>query len=140
MALLKRFIMLAVLAAILASCSCPQRIERLRRHCPDCFRTATLQDTVVHQAFAFDTVALLGDYGEDGRGIVIEQRNFDLRIMIDGDTAHVALESTPDTVVINHSVEIPAEPCDEQPPWRERIIIIGLIIVIIGLTRLLFIK
>lgn len=135
-----RLILLAAFALILASCSCPQRIERLRRHCPECFSTATLPDTLIPPALHIDTILPLpplDPLADTARHIHIQTSQYTLQInLLDDTAAHIQLHTTPDTIIRLRTLRLPAPPCPDPPaPWPERLIILLLILIIIALLR-----
>lgn len=114
---------LLLAAAMLATgCSCQQRMERLRRSCPECFRPDTLRlvDTVAPDPVhinqwlpwsAFDTTPTL----------LIEQPQYTLLVTVDDDGIDLAAEVRPDTVILERevpvSVPVPAPAPRRGAPW-----------------------
>lgn len=100
-------ILLLAAAMLAAGCSCQQRMERLRRSCPECFRPDTLRlvDTVAPDPVhinqwlpwsAFDTTPTL----------LIEQPQYTLLVTVDDDGIDFAAEVRPDTVILERKVPV----------------------------------
>lgn len=99
---------LLLAAAMLATgCSCQQRMERLRRSCPECFRPDTLRlvDTVAPDPVhinqwlpwsAFDTTPTL----------LIEQPQYTLLVTVGDDGIDLAAEVRHDTMILVRKVPV----------------------------------
>lgn len=99
--------LLLAAAMLAAGCSCQQRMERLRRACPECFRPDTLRlvDTVAPDPVhinqwlpwsAFDTTPTL----------LIEQPQYTLLVTVDDDGIDLAAEVRPDIVILERKVPV----------------------------------
>lgn len=111
---MKRIFLLILSAAILSSCSCPQRLEHLRRHCPECFDSVTAPVTLsvpVPERLADFTLPL--DALELDRPLVLHgPDNITLSLLITGDDSLAATVTVPpDTITVTQPVTLPCPQC-----------------------------
>lgn len=128
----RKFIPILLAAMLAVSCTCQQRIERLQRHCPECFATATVQDTVRIDAVHIDTVLRLSPRPDGTQQadipIVIDHRQGLLHIDICDTTAAVSLHLPPDTVVVQRTVRLPAKQPQPYLRWYEILIMAAVLV------------
>lgn len=100
-------LLLAISFALMAaSCSCQQRMQRMQRHCPECFQvdTVRLVDTVVPEPVPIIARIPWSDLTAPAP-VVVGGRNFTLTIVSDGDGILIDGQAIPDTIV--RLVEVP---------------------------------
>lgn len=113
---MKHRIVLPLLAAIILSgCSCPQRLEHLRRHCPECFDSTTGNvnvDVPIPERLANFTIPL--DAFDGDRPVVFTSPdNITLTLHIDGDDLAAQVTVPPDTVQLEVPVTLPCPDCPQ---------------------------
>ena len=91
---------LALVALMLSSCSCQQRLQYLQRHCPECFQQDTLRvpDTVVPAP-----IPILGHLSwsqlQQQEPVVLQGSHYTLDVTLDGGGLTLEGTVTPDTIV-----------------------------------------
>lgn len=110
---MKRILLLILSAAILSGCSCPKQLERLRRHCPECFDSTTGNvnvDVPIPERLANFTIPL--DAFDGDRPVVFTSPdNITLTLHIDGDDLAAQVTVPPDTVQLEVPVTLPCPQC-----------------------------
>lgn len=112
---MKHIIFPILLTIFLSGCSCPQLLEHLRRHCPECFDSVHADvpvDVPVPERLADFTIPL-SSIMEDRPVTFTTADNITLTLYIDGDdlAAHVAIP--PDTIPVQVPVTLPCPECPQ---------------------------
>ena len=97
----------------LTGCSCQQRLERLQRHCPDCFThtTAHLRDTLpVPEKILSGSVPWA--WLPSGDTVILQNRDITLQLLLEGDSLKADVTVPPDTLYIDREVTLPCPECD----------------------------
>lgn len=121
---MKHRIILTLLAAIILSgCNCPQRLEHLRRHCPECFDNTTGNanvDVPIPERLANFTIPL--DAFDGDRPVVFTSPdNITLTLHIDGDDLAAQVTVPPDTIPVEVPVALPCPACPQCEAWPDTI-------------------
>ena len=118
------------LCLLLAGCSTQRRCERrlafVERHCPDCFTTVTVRDTIIREGWKHDTAFIIGlDTIPDT--FYIEKEKVSVRIVRHTDTLFCTVENNPDTVYIEQVVNVPQLPKSNGKVWARVAALFGLL-------------
>ena len=92
----------------LTGCSCQQRLERLRRQCPECFTqtTAHVRDTLtVPEKILSGSVPWA--WLPSGDTVLFQNRDITLQLLVEGDSLRADVTVQPDTLYIDHEVTVP---------------------------------
>ena len=114
---MQRKILPLLLFSLLAlhGCSCQQRLERLRRHCPECFTqtTAHVRDTLPVPAKLLSG-SVPWAWLPAGDTVILQNRDITLQLILDGDSLKAAVTVPPDTLYIDREVTLPCPECDSR--------------------------
>ena len=109
----------------LTGCSCQQRLERLRRQCPDCFKqtTAHVRDTLTIPEKIL-TGSVPWAWLPSGDTILFQNRDITLQLLLEGDSLRADVTVQPDTIPVDHEVILPCPnattagaACTPTWPW-----------------------
>ena len=114
---MKRKILPLVIIPLLAlqGCSCQQRLERLRRQCPECFTqtTAHVRDTLTVPEKIL-TGSVPWAWLPSGDTILFQNRDITLQLLLEGDSLRADVTVHPDTIPVDHEVTLPCPECDNH--------------------------
>ena len=99
----------------LTGCSCQQRLERLRRQCPECFTqtTAHVRDTLtVPEKILSGSVPWA--WLPSGDTVLFQNRDITLQLLVEGDSLRADVTVQPDTIPVDHEVTLPCPECDSR--------------------------
>ncbi len=114
---MQRKILPLILFSLLAltGCSCQQRLERLRRQCPECFTqtTAQVRDTqTVPEKILTGSVPWA--WLPSGDTVLFQNRDITLQLLVEGDSLRADVTVQPDTLYIDREVTVPCPECDSR--------------------------
>lgn len=99
----------------LTGCSCQQRLERLRRQCPECFTQTTAH---VRGTLTVPEKILTGSvpwaWLPSGDTILFQNRDITLQLLVEGDSLRADVTVQPDTLYIDREVTVPCPECDSR--------------------------
>ena len=100
---------------VLQGCSCQQRLERLRRQCPECFTqtTAHVRDTLTVPEKIL-TGSVPWAWLPSGDTVLFQNRDITLQLLVDGDSLRADVTVQPDTIPVDHEVILPCPECDNR--------------------------
>ena len=117
MATIERKILPLLLFSLLAltGCSCQQRLERLRRQCPECFTqtTAHVRDTLTVPEKIL-TGSVPWAWLPSGDTVLFQNRDITLQLLLEGDSLKADVTVQPDTIPVDHEVILPCPECDSR--------------------------
>ena len=99
----------------LTGCSCQQRLERLRRQCPECFTqtTAHVRDTLTVPEKIL-TGSVPWAWLPSGDTVLFQNRDITLQLLLEGDSLKADVTVQPDTLYIDREVTVPCPECDSR--------------------------
>ena len=103
---------------VLQGCSCQQRLERLRRQCPECFTQTTdhVRDTL--DTLTVPEKILTGSvpwaWLPSGDTVLFQNRDITLQLLLEGDSLRADVTVQPDTIPVDHEVTLPCPECDNR--------------------------
>ena len=99
----------------LTGCSCQQRLERLRRQCPECFTqtTAHVRDTLTVPEKIL-TGSVPWAWLPSGDTVLFQNRDITLQLLVEGDSLRADVTVQPDTLYIDREVTVPCPECDSR--------------------------
>jgi hypothetical protein len=95
-------IALLYMLTLLSGCSCTERLQRLMVHCPECFETKAIPDTVIVPEFHFDTTLFFTGVTDT---FTIEKERLQVQIVRRTDTLLLRVKIPADTVIKTVYVE-----------------------------------
>ena len=100
---------------VLQGCSCQQRLERLRRQCPECFTqtTAHVRDTLTVPEKIL-TGSVPWAWLPSGDTVLLQNRDITLQLLLEGDSLKADVTVPPDTLYIDRQVTVPCPECDSR--------------------------
>ena len=100
---------------VLQGCSCQQRLERLRRQCPECFTqtTAHVRDTLTVPEKIL-TGSVPWAWLPSGDTVLFQNRDITLQLLLEGDSLRADVTVQPDTIPVDHEVTLPCPECDNR--------------------------
>ena len=100
---------------VLQGCSCQQRLERLRRQCPECFtqNTAHVRDTLTVPEKIL-TGSVPWAWLPSGDTVLFQNRDITLQLLLEGDSLRADVTVQPDTIPVDHEVTLPCPECDSR--------------------------
>ena len=100
---------------VLQGCSCQQRLERLRRQCPECFTqtTAHVRDTLTVPEKIL-TGSVPWAWLPSGDTVLFQNRDITLQLLVEGDSLKADVTVQPDTIPVDHEVTLPCPECDNR--------------------------
>ena len=121
---MKRIILPLLAAILISGCSCSQRLEHLRQHCPECFDSAKGNvnvDVPVPERLANFTIPL--DAFDGDRPVVFNSPdNITLTIQFsDGDNLTAQVSVPPDTIQVEVPITLPCPKCPQCDTWPDTI-------------------
>lgn len=100
---------------VLQGCSCQQRLERLRRQCPECFTQTTAH---VRDSLTVPEKILTGSvpwaWLPSGDTVLFQNRDITLQLLVEGDSLRADVTVQPDTIPVDHEVTLPCPECDNR--------------------------
>lgn len=140
----RKFILFSIAAMLAVSCTCQQRIERLQRHCPECFETTTVENIVTLPGT--DIEAILPIDWQPGRQasltlpIKIDTRQGILNIDIHDTVAAVSLTVPPDTIRLRDTITLPPRTIVKEKPAfsvTDKMLLAAILVMVIMLPILM---
>ena len=113
---LRKILPLAIIPfMVLQGCSCQQRLERLRRQCPECFTqtTAHVRDTLTVPEKIL-TGSVPWAWLPSGDTDLFQNRDITLQLLLEGDSLRADVTVQPDTIPVDHEVTLPCPECDNR--------------------------
>ena len=100
---------------VLQGCSCQQRLERLRRQCPECFTQTTdhVRDTLTVPEKIL-TGSVPWEWLPSGDTVLFQNRDITLQLLVEGDSLRADVTVQPDTLYIDREVTVPCPECDSR--------------------------
>ena len=100
---------------VMQGCSCQQRLERLRRQCPECFTqtTAHVRDTLTVPEKIL-TGSVPWAWLPSGDTVLFQNRDITLQLLLEGDSLKADVTVQPDTLYIDREVTVPCPECDSR--------------------------
>ena len=100
---------------VMQGCSCQQRLERLRRQCPECFTqtTAHVRDTLTVPEKIL-TGSVPWAWLPSGDTVLFQNRDITLQLLLEGDSLRADVTVPPDTLYIDRQVTVPCPECDSR--------------------------
>ena len=100
---------------VLQGCSCQQRLERLRRQCPECFTQTTdhVRDTLTVPEKIL-TGSVPWAWLPSGDTVLLQNRDITLQLLLEGDSLKADVTVPPDTLYIDKQVTVPCPECDSR--------------------------
>ena len=100
---------------VLQGCSCQQRLERLRRQCPECFTqtTAHVRDTLTVPEKIL-TGSVPWAWLPSGDTVLFQNLDITLQLLVEGDSLRADVTVQPDTIPVDHEVTLPCPECDNR--------------------------
>ena len=100
---------------VLQGCSCQQRLERLRRQCPECFTQTTdhVRDTLTVPEKIL-TGSVPWAWLPSGDTVLLQNRDITLQLLLEGDSLKADVTVPPDTLYIDRQVTVPCPECDSR--------------------------
>ncbi len=100
---------------VLQGCSCQQRLERLRRQCPECFTqtTAHVRDTLTVPEKIL-TGSVPWAWLPSGDTVLFQNRDITLQLLVEGDSLRADVTVQPDTLYLDREVTVPCPECDNR--------------------------
>ena len=100
---------------VLQGCSCQQRLERLRRQCPECFTQTTdhVRDTLTVPEKIL-TGSVPWAWLPSGDTVLFQNRDITLQLLLEGDSLRADVTVQPDTIPVDHEVTLPCPECDNR--------------------------
>jgi len=107
--------LLLFLLLALTGCSCHQRLERLRRQCPECFTqtTAHVRDTLTVPEKIL-TGSVPWAWLPSGDTVLFQNRDITLQLLLEGDSLRADVTVQPDTIPVDHEVTLPCHEYDNR--------------------------
>ena len=100
---------------VLQGCSCQQRLERLRRQCPECFTQTTdhVRDTLTVPEKIL-TGSVPWAWLPSGDTVLFQNLDITLQLLVEGDSLRADVTVQPDTIPVDHEVTLPCPECDNR--------------------------
>lgn len=100
---------------VLQGYSCQQRLERLRRQCPECFTqtTAHVRDTLTVPEKIL-TGSVPWAWLPSGDTVLFQNRDITLQLLVEGDSLRADITVQPDTIPVDNEVILPCPECDNR--------------------------
>ena len=119
---MKHRLILPLLAAfVLSGCTCHQRLDHLRRHCPECFDSVHADVPVavpVPERLADFSIPL--DALQEDRPVAFTSPdNITLTLHIDDDDLAARVTVPPDTIPVEVPVALPCPECPQCDTWSD---------------------
>lgn len=96
-------LVLLLLVFLMSSCGCERAIQRIERHCPELFESATHTDTVFIDESRTDTVLTIWQLIDTVK-ISTPDSSAMVTLTCNNDSIGVALERRPDTITITKTI------------------------------------
>ena len=115
MSVKKKLPLVIIPLLVLQGCSCQQRLERLRRQCPECFTQTTAH---VRGTLTVPEKILTGSvpwaWLPSGDTVLFQNRDITLQLLLEGDSLRADVTVQPDTIPVDHEVILPCPECDNR--------------------------